>query len=656
MREKIERPAAPRPAVQWEDPARAHDRWRSPFASGESAAFGESSWARGRGSTAGRSPPRPRVGFESAPTVRFDGAGTSLAVGTPGDRWEREADRVAEAVVNSSGTAPRVPDAGVPAVMGSLQREAAPGSASTSSCAPSLVGSALHGSGRPLEPTTRARMESHLQADLGAVRIHTDADAAKSAGAVGARAYTVGRDIVFGPGLYAPHTTAGLRLLAHELTHVVQQGGVAHQHGSHGGAGFAVTPTGGVCLQGDLLIDPLSSLVPWNRLHNAVVAAAIRGVRGTQAAGVARLRAMARRLPPTAQVAFAPVLGAFEAISDLVVRVALAVVGVAAGFTSGISTAVGGILRLVSNLFEVCARIFLDVTVNGRLSGPFLRQWAEELEANLHRVLQGFRPFVEAWLQRYEAASEDQQTVMIGEIVGEIEAFLATIAVAGNLPRATIATNLGGVGGRSSLLLQGGRSLTEGLGVALPASFEVPLAVPIGVPALGAQVLAMSGGSWQYDNLPHGDLERHESRRRGEEGGHTLQEHVEKTDAQLQSEVLADLRAGRTPKASSFADVESATELVDEALGANESAIRAWVQKPATTAGAREEFSMAARGTRITGRCGRIRSTAQTAGRAPASYTLADTEVVAGQGVKVVLIRAPNRLGGYYVFTAFPTP
>jgi hypothetical protein len=66
-------------------------------------------------------------------------------------------------------------------------------------------------------------MESSFGQDFGAVRVHTDVLAAKSARAVGAQAYTVGKQIVFGAGQYAPNATAGRRLIAHELAHVVQQ-------------------------------------------------------------------------------------------------------------------------------------------------------------------------------------------------------------------------------------------------------------------------------------------------------------------------------------------------------------------------------------------------------------------------------------------------
>ncbi|HVZ52508.1 MAG TPA: DUF4157 domain-containing protein [Pseudolabrys sp.] len=83
----------------------------------------------------------------------------------------------------------------------------------------------LRSGGAPLDTPARDFMESRFGRDFAGVRVHTDAQAAQSARAVDARAYTVGGDIVFGAGQYAPQTDAGRRLLAHELTHVVQQQG-----------------------------------------------------------------------------------------------------------------------------------------------------------------------------------------------------------------------------------------------------------------------------------------------------------------------------------------------------------------------------------------------------------------------------------------------
>jgi outer membrane protein OmpA-like peptidoglycan-associated protein len=89
---------------------------------------------------------------------------------------------------------------------------------------PPIVQDVLRSPGRPLDRATRAFMESHFGHDFSQVRVHTDTRAAESARAVNARAYTVGRDIVFVSGQYSPNATSGQRLLAHELTHTVQQG------------------------------------------------------------------------------------------------------------------------------------------------------------------------------------------------------------------------------------------------------------------------------------------------------------------------------------------------------------------------------------------------------------------------------------------------
>ena len=77
--------------------------------------------------------------------------------------------------------------------------------------------------GKPLEPAVRTGMEARFGHDFGAVRVHDGSAAAAAAAALDASAYTVGDDLVFGAGRYAPDTWGGARLLAHELTHVVQQ-------------------------------------------------------------------------------------------------------------------------------------------------------------------------------------------------------------------------------------------------------------------------------------------------------------------------------------------------------------------------------------------------------------------------------------------------
>lgn len=105
-----------------------------------------------------------------------------------------------------------------------LQRRASTPTAAANE-APPIVHEVLRSPGQPLDESTRSFMEPRFNQDFSHVRVHTDAKATESARAVNALAYTVGRDIVMKRDEYAPATDAGKRLLAHELVHVVQQGG-----------------------------------------------------------------------------------------------------------------------------------------------------------------------------------------------------------------------------------------------------------------------------------------------------------------------------------------------------------------------------------------------------------------------------------------------
>lgn len=143
-------------------------------------------------------------------------------ISRPVDRDEREAERLAEEVTRAY--APNAPVAAGPhgaAREGQVSRHAAGTPAGPASASDDLI-SGL-GQGRPLDQETRAFFEPRFGRDLGGVRVHTGVGAAAAAESVSAHAFTLGRDIVFGDGMYSPGTDAGRRLLAHELTHVAQQ-------------------------------------------------------------------------------------------------------------------------------------------------------------------------------------------------------------------------------------------------------------------------------------------------------------------------------------------------------------------------------------------------------------------------------------------------
>lgn len=152
-----------------------------------------------------------------------------LAATQPGGSYELEADRIAAIVMCEPVPPARTGEGvGVGASGLPLEREGASGGGATvADAVPPIVDDVLRSLDRPLDLTTRAFMEPRFGQDFSRVRVHADGRAAESARALNALAYTVGRDMVFGAGQYAPGTSQGRQLLAHELAHVVQQGNSA---------------------------------------------------------------------------------------------------------------------------------------------------------------------------------------------------------------------------------------------------------------------------------------------------------------------------------------------------------------------------------------------------------------------------------------------
>ena len=157
-----------------------------------------------------------------------------LAINTPGDIYEQEADHVAERVMRMAepglqracacgGGCARCETEQPSQEHQYLQTKHVGSSDSGQIAAPPIVHEVLASPGQPLDTATRAFMEPRFGHDFSRIRIHTDAPAARAAAALGAEAFTVGQHIAFGRGRFLPGTRQGSRLAAHELTHAIQQ-------------------------------------------------------------------------------------------------------------------------------------------------------------------------------------------------------------------------------------------------------------------------------------------------------------------------------------------------------------------------------------------------------------------------------------------------
>jgi hypothetical protein len=148
-----------------------------------------------------------------------------LAVGAAHDPLEHEADQVAAQVLRGdAGPAPAIRHASA-----ALAQPAPAAPWARAETAPDSVDTVLAGPGSPLAPALRRDMEQRFGHDFSRVRIHADGSAARSAAELGAHAWTVGQHIAFAPGRFAPGHHTGRHLLAHELTHVVQQSAAPRQ-------------------------------------------------------------------------------------------------------------------------------------------------------------------------------------------------------------------------------------------------------------------------------------------------------------------------------------------------------------------------------------------------------------------------------------------
>jgi len=166
-----------------------------------------------------------------------------LTVNRPDDHFEREADRMADQVLNKQAVqrqeGPEEDEELQSKSLGVQRQEeeeeelqAKGGSGFAPTMTPAMeagIQRLRQRSGQPLPASTRRALEPHYGHSFANVRVHADGEAAHLARGLKARAFTVGRDIVFGAGQFAPRSSSGLKLLAHELTHTVQQGAARRQ-------------------------------------------------------------------------------------------------------------------------------------------------------------------------------------------------------------------------------------------------------------------------------------------------------------------------------------------------------------------------------------------------------------------------------------------
>jgi Domain of unknown function (DUF4157)/Predicted lipoprotein of unknown function (DUF2380) len=388
---------------------------------------------------------------------------TKLLMGQPNDPYEQEANQVASQVMQAKEMGGKTP-------------------AFTPAMEPSIHGAGT--GGQPMPEETSAFFGMRFGHDFSRVRIHSDGQAAESANSVQARAFTLGNHVVFAAGQYNPHSYQGRSLLAHELTHVIQQEG-------HPGMGIhrqqAPHP------QISQFQPPHQTMInrelSWESIRNSAYEGLIDTLRSLQSSGDQQLRELATATLSGTQLTIANgLIDAFSVVTDIFVSLILAIVGLVVGFVAGIIQMIIGLIQLLIGIIQGIL-LFLYGFIDG---GERFDRWANDVLDAIQAIPTALSALIDNWLRDFGNASTDRQTLMIAELFGQIIAIILTFEVAaaraGSAPR--IVANLGRGGEGLSFAAAGetGAVLTEtgviSLDVATPAvAVAMPGALAMSVPA-----------------------------------------------------------------------------------------------------------------------------------------------------------------------------
>lgn len=329
--------------------------------------------------------------------------------------------------------------------------------------APPLVHDVLQSPAQPLDGETRHLMQQRFHDDFGDVRVHTGPRAEESARRVDALAYTVGRDIVFAAGRYAPRTPAGKDILAHELAHVVQQGDgpvpsrlvIGASHGVHeaqahgaardAAAGRTVSGiTAGVAPQVARRTDEdLAAKGEWNEKtpeeRQKIMAAGpkleysdvkeklykglIDGAIALRKGAVASLREHAATLPPDVKSVALSAIDVADGIMQVAFNFVFYVLGVIVGLGEGLVGLVTGLVSMLTALIKFLVHLLASIITN---KSKYIAEDVRALKTFLDNFGPGIKKLFSDWTTKFSEAPQERQAAMVGELVGQVVAFIVT--------------------------------------------------------------------------------------------------------------------------------------------------------------------------------------------------------------------------------------
>ncbi|MEU6885652.1 DUF4157 domain-containing protein [Streptomyces viridosporus] len=305
--------------------------------------------------------------------------------------------------------------------------------------------------GTPLPEEVRGRLEHAFRTPLDHVRLHQGPDAARTAKTLDARAFTVGEHIGF-PSRLSPHSAEGQRLLAHEVAHVVQQGpeaghprtpqrtsrGDGTERSAEHAAGLALNArlVGPLTAAPGLVVARDGTFNPWewtDELGDMAKSAKeasyrwlIDRLRELHRYGIARLMSYGAKLTGAQRGLWDVLVTSVDVSLTILEGLAYAVVGIVAGAVTVILQMLVGLLRMLVGVAEGILAFLYGFMDSGRA----FDEWVSGVARTISLIPKGLSMLVDDWRAEFRTASPERAALMVGELTGQILAFLATLGVA----------------------------------------------------------------------------------------------------------------------------------------------------------------------------------------------------------------------------------
>lgn len=329
---------------------------------------------------------------------------------------------------------------------------------------------------RALTAQDRRLAERRFGYDFSQVRIRDNSEAAELASDIGARGFTFGNRIF----ISSEHAPQPRSLLWHELSHVAER---MHSEPNEARVQTATTVDRDALDVGGWWKTHVST--KYSALKESAYQGLINAVRSAHDAAFNSLRAKAGTLSEPVRRLANGLIEILDVVWGAVFAVVLAVIGIVVGFVEGVVDMVKGLIGLLYTLISLLIKFFYGFVDQGQLFDEQVNQILDSLK----NLGPGLKALINDWLERFQHASSERQSLMIGELTGQVLAFIASFSLAatkaGQLPKLALEVDTAALAPR---LAYAGEAGAAGSRLAIPINVAAPATAVVATGTTAAMI------------------------------------------------------------------------------------------------------------------------------------------------------------------------